>query len=124
MDLDLSQKIFNLLAARWQSSMEKQQYDDAVQVCMAAYLLFKVLEDDVHQQIPLTWLSVVEKLRASVRNQSTTTSQTARDLTCAFCLQSKPESELIAGVGALICRSCVANISQGLGSDGRKPRKT
>jgi len=113
MDLDLSQEIFNLLALRWQGALDKQQYQDAIKVSIAAYMLFHALEDSLHQDIPLTWLSVIEKQKALGRRQGLPT----QNLMCAFCLQSKPESELIAGADALICKSCVTNISNGLRSE-------
>ena len=116
MDLDLSQEIFNLLALRWQGALDKQQYQDAIKVSIAAYMLFHALEDSLHQDIPLTWLSVVEKQKALDRSHSSQSLST-QNLTCAFCLQSKPESELIAGASALICKSCVTNIADGLRSE-------
>lgn len=113
---ELSLTLFNLLAARWENALAENRARDAASVAIAAYLVFRELDDPLHEQIALTWLSVVEKGKAAETRTPGAPFTESQNLPCSFCQRSKPQGDLIAGTDALICKDCIGNMTRHLKS--------
>ena len=105
MDRAAADNLFTLLAERWEKAIRDKNYKQATDVAMAAELAFRA--DPAYANIGLVWLTVIHKHTSSEPQEPT-------DLTCSFCAQEKRPEELIEGVSARICRTCIQNISHQL----------
>jgi hypothetical protein len=104
-DRHAADSLFKLLAERWEKAIRDKNYKQATDLAMAAELAFR--GDPVLGNIGLVWLTVIHKQTAGEAEEPT-------DMTCSFCAQETKPKELIEGVSAKICRTCVQNMARQL----------
>jgi ClpX C4-type zinc finger len=115
--VDRSVDLFEAASNAWQSAMDQEEYDVAIQAGIDAYLHYQAEGSDRISRGALNLIHVAISRLVLADKDS------AAGLSCSFCGRSGSEGQLGAGPDAYICLDCVTVFSKTLRAKRNEDRR-